>query len=177
MLKFSLSLLPFGIAIVISCYYFADPSYGLTHPGLSRSMLGIYLATRMLSLALISFMWLSHCNVRALILELTAKKILTVHLGFALLAVINAKASLAAQFQQIQLAYRMRYQRGNYSPKILLPLLVAAARYAQTLSISLACRGLNPARSYHQSLAPLAIHDWCILLANLVIMLIILILL
>ena len=167
---FSLILLPALGAMFASSYWFA-PADGLnvlsgqnnSHQQLIQSA---NLTLRLYSLALISFAFMLHMPKESVLLNLMQRKILSVKIGFSLLAVFNAFEYLADEFQRIQLAYRMRFKKNYLSPKILLPLLVAAARYAHNLSLSMYNRGLHQGRSFQQPKINFSRYDGGLILLN-----------
>lgn len=170
LVAFSLILLPALGAMFASSYWFA-PADGLnvligqnnSHQQLIQSA---NLTLRLYSLALISFGFMLHMPKESVLLNLMQRKILSVKIGFSLLAVFNAFEYLADEFQRIQLAYRMRFKKNYLSPKILLPLLVAAARYAHNLSLSMYNRGLNQGRSFQQPKINFSRYDGGLIILN-----------
>lgn len=168
---FSLILLPALGAMFASSYWFA-PADGLnvltgqnnSHQQLIQSA---NLTLRLYSLALISFAFMLHMPKESVLLNLMQRKILSVKIGFSLLAVFNAFEYLADEFQRIQLAYRMRFKKNYLSPKILLPLLVAAARYAHNVSISMYNRGLHQGRNFQQPKINFSRYDSGLIILNL----------
>jgi energy-coupling factor transporter transmembrane protein EcfT len=172
LLYFSVALIPALIAMFASSYWFAD---GITGVNLvtnhsDKIELSWLLSIRLYLLAMISFGFMLHAPQEKIILNLLQQKLLPVNLGFALLAVNNAVNYLTEEFKRIQIAYQMRYQRRSFSPKIILPLLVAASRYAHHLSISMHSRGLNNVRSYHQPAAKFSQIDIFVVALNIVIL-------
>lgn len=124
------------------------------------------LSIRLFTIAMISFAFMIHMPKEKIMLELMQRKILPVTIGFGLLSTLNAFSHFADEFRRIQIAYQMRYQRSFYSPKIILPLLVASARYAQNVSISMFNRGLNKKRSYLHKIDKFGAIDYLLLLLN-----------
>jgi energy-coupling factor transporter transmembrane protein EcfT len=124
------------------------------------------LSIRLFTIAMISFAFIIHMPKEKIMLELMQRKILPVTIGFGLLSTLNAFSHFADEFRRIQIAYQMRYQRSFYSPKIILPLLVASARYAQNVSISMFNRGLNKNRSYVHKIDKFGAIDYLLLLLN-----------
>lgn len=168
---FSLILIPALAAMFISSYWFV-PTENLTNLSLInvpqlRLQHSSDLTLRLYSLALISFSFMLHMPKENVLLNLMQRRIVSVKIGFSLLAVFNAFEYLAAEFNRIQLAYKMRFKKNYLSPKILLPLLVAAARYAHNLSISMYNRGLNQERSYIQPTIKFSRYDGGLILINL----------
>lgn len=168
---FSLILTPALSAMFISSYWFV-PTENLININLInttqlRLQHSTALTLRLYSLALISFSFMLHMPKESVLLNLMQRKILSVKIGFSLLAVFNAFEYLADEFKRIQLAYKMRFRKNYLSPKILLPLLVAAARYAHNLSISMYNRGLNQERSYMQPTIKFSRYDGGLILINL----------
>ena len=149
---FIITMLPTLIAFYISSRLFASS----------------ILSARLFSLAIISFMYILHLPKEQFVLNLIQRKILSVNIGFALLAVFNAFAELRKEFNKIRLAYKMRFGKNSYSPKMLLPLMVSAARYAHTLSISMYTRGINQNRSYYTPKIQYRLWDMLMLLLNIV---------
>lgn len=175
LIKFSLILLPALIAMFISSYYFA-PADGLNTNNLNQSLQlnqSIILTLRLFTLAFISFGYMLQMPKEQVILNLMQRKIVSVKIGFSLLAVFNAFNYLGQEFQRIQIAYQMRYQQRYLSPKIILPLLVAAARYAHNLSISMYNRGLNQQRSYYYPLVKLTNKDIVLVGVNVALLLVV----
>ena len=170
LLYFSLSLVPALIAMLLSSYFFGAP---LTAPGLNAWGLtpqlqqSLHLSLRLYTLAMVSFSFVCHMPQQEVILTLLQWRLLPLKIGFALLAVFNAFSYLAQEFQRIQLAYQMRYQRRLLTPRIILPLLVAAARYAHNLNISIYTRGLNNQRSYYYQAPAFSLCDYLLWLINL----------
>lgn len=111
-----------------------------------------------------------HLPQEQLILDLIQRKIIRVKIGYSFLAVFNAFAFMKQEFTRIQIAYKMRFRKKWLSPQILMPLLVAAARYAHHLSISMYTRGINQDRSYHQSIIKFGRYDSGLILLNCVIL-------
>lgn len=124
------------------------------------------ISIRLFTIAMISFAFMIHMPKEKIMLELMQRKILPVAIGFGLLSTLNAFSHFADEFRRIQIAYQMRYQRSFYSPKIILPLLVASARYAQNVSISMFNRGLNKNRSYVHKIDKFGAIDYLLLLLN-----------
>lgn len=168
---FSLILVPALAAMFISSYWFVPTSniseINSANPTQLHLQHSINLTLRLYSLALISFGFMLHMPKESVLLNLMQRKILSVKIGFSLLAVFNAFEYLANEFQRIQLAYKMRFNKRYLSPKILLPLLIAAARYAHNLSISMYNRGLNQERSYIQPKINFSRYDGGLILVNL----------
>ncbi len=164
---FVLSLIPVVAATFSSSYLFAESDYLAAHK-LSKSILSLNLSLRMFTLATVSFAFMYHMPKEQTIIELTKRNILPVTLGFAMLAAFNASTYLKGEFTRIQIAYQMRFQRRYFSLKILLPLLIAAARYSHNVSISMHSRGLGQKRSYLHPRIPLHYGDYTLWLVNLV---------
>lgn len=159
MLIFMLTLVPAVTSFYISNRLFSTSinSYdGIDH--------GINLSVRLFSLALISYIYIIHMPREDFILNLLQRKLISVNIGFAMLAVFNSFAYLGDEFNKIQLAYQMRFGKRIYSPKIFIPLLVAAARYAHTLSISMYARGINNQRTYYTVAKEYRIQDTMIVI-------------
>lgn len=148
---FSLSLAPALIAMFISSYLFArhaDLANLITVQDNTILMQSLTLTLRLFTLSLVSFAFMYHMPKEITIQNLMQYRLISVRIGFSLLAVFNAVDYLKSEFARIQIAYQMRYKKRYLSPKIILPLLIAAARYAHSLSISMHSRGLNPNRTY-----------------------------
>ncbi|AUR51714.1 energy-coupling factor transporter transmembrane component T [Aquella oligotrophica] len=131
-------------------------------------MNALNLCIRLFTITMISFAFMIHMPKEKIMLELMQRKILPVAIGFGLLSTLNAFSHFADEFRRIQIAYQMRYQRSFYSPKIILPLLVASARYAQNVSISMFNRGLNKKRTYSHETNKFKFLDYLILGLNLI---------
>jgi energy-coupling factor transporter transmembrane protein EcfT len=167
---FNLSLIPALLALFISSYLFASNSefanYSLSNHEHSRLWLSATLSLRLYLLSLISVSFMLHLPQEQLILDLIQRKIVRVKIGYSFLAVFNAFAFMKQEFMRIQIAYKMRFRKKWLSPKILMPLLVAAARYAHHLSISMYTRGINQDRSYHQPKINFSPYDVGLILLN-----------
>lgn len=174
LLWFNLSLIPPLLALFISSYLFASSSelsnYSLTNLTHSRLWLSTILSLRLYLLSLISVSFMLHLPQEQLILDLIQRKIIRVKIGYSFLAVFNAFAFMKQEFTRIQIAYKMRFRKKWLSPQILMPLLVAAARYAHHLSISMYTRGINQDRSYYQSIIKFGLYDSGLILLNCVIL-------
>jgi energy-coupling factor transporter transmembrane protein EcfT len=174
LLLFNLSLIPALLALFISSYLFASNSefanYSLSNHEHSRLWLSATLSLRLYLLSLISVSFMLHLPQEQLILDLIQRKIIRVKIGYSFLAVFNAFAFMKQEFMRIQIAYKMRFRKKWLSAKILLPLLVAAARYAHHLSISMYTRGINQERSYHQDKISFTYYDLAIVLLNVTIL-------
>jgi len=157
---FSLTLIPALAATYLTGYFF-------TIRNNSAEVTTLNLCIRLYGIAMISFMYVNHMPREKIMLELMQRKLLSVNIGFGLLATLNAFSYFAQEFKRIQLAYQMRFQKKCYSPKIIFPLLVAAARYSHNLSISMFNRGLNPHRNYINNIVPVAYPDYILWIANL----------
>ncbi len=168
LLKFSLLMLPVSCAMLISSYYFA-PADGLKIHlnNVSQINISLLLTFRLYIISIISFGYMLHLDKEKTLIELMRRKILSVNIGFAMLSVFNAFNYLTKEFNRIQIAYQMRYQRRYISPQIILPLLVSAARYAHNLSISMHNRGLNQHRSFYAPKINFTILDVIFILINL----------
>lgn len=173
-LWFNLSLIPALLALFISSYFFASNSelsnYALSGHAQTKLWFSVALALRLYLLSLISVSFMLHLPQEQLILDLIQRKIVRVKIGYSFLAVFNAFAYMKQEFSRIQIAYKMRFRKKWLSPKILLPLLVAAARYAHHLSISMYTRGINQERSYHQPKINFTYYDLAIVLLNITVL-------
>ncbi len=171
---FNLSLIPALLALFVSSYLFASNSefanYSLSNHEHSRLWLSATLSLRLYLLSLISVSFMLHLPQEQLILDLIQRKIVRVKIGYSFLAVFNAFAFMKQEFMRIQIAYKMRFRKKWLSPKILMPLLVAAARYAHHLSISMYTRGINQDRSYHQPKINFSTYDVGLILLNCIIL-------
>lgn len=156
---FVASLLP-----AIGSFYISSKMFG-TNLDTDKS---ISLSVRLFSLAILSYAYILHTPKEELIINLTQRKILNVTIGFSLLAVFNAFEQLRKEFRKIQLSYQMRFGKRYLSPTILFPLLVAAARYAHCLTISMYTRGINNERSYYAPKIKYTLFDWSILIMNII---------
>jgi energy-coupling factor transporter transmembrane protein EcfT len=174
LLLFNLSLIPALLALFIGSYLFASNSefsnYSLTNHTHSRLLLSTILSLRLYLLSLISVSFMLHLPQEQLILDLIQRKIIRVKIGYSFLAVFNAFAFMKQEFTRIQIAYKMRFRKKWLSPQILMPLLVAAARYAHHLSISMYTRGINQERSYHQDKINFTYYDLAIVLLNIAVL-------
>lgn len=174
LLLFNLSLIPALLALFISSYLFASnnefSNYSLTNHTHSRLLLSTILSLRLYLLSLISVSFMLHLPQEQLILDLIQRKIIRVKIGYSFLAVFNAFAFMKQEFTRIQIAYKMRFRKKWLSPQILMPLLVAAARYAHHLSISMYTRGINQERSYHQDKINFTYYDLAIVLLNIAVL-------
>lgn len=130
------------------------------------NMIGLNFSIRLYALAIVSFIFISNMPRQEIMLDLMQRRILPVTIGFGLLVSLNAFSNFAKEFKRIQLAYQMRFGRKLYSPRIALPLLITATRYAQSASISMFNRGLNQQRSYHRTLQPINYLDYALWLIN-----------
>ncbi|MBX9599044.1 MAG: energy-coupling factor transporter transmembrane protein EcfT [Burkholderiales bacterium] len=174
MLWFNLSLIPALLALFISSYFFASDNelsnYALSSQAQSKLWFSATLAMRLYLLSLVSVSFMLHLPQEQLILDLIQRKIVRVKIGYSFLAVFNAFAFMKQEFTRIQIAYKMRFRKKWLSPQILMPLLVAAARYAHHLSISMYTRGINQERSYHQPKINFTYYDLAIVLLNITIL-------
>ncbi len=174
---FSLLLLPALAAMFAGSYFFGqipEHAQSLAQSGVTKNQLALLLCLRLYTLAIISFAFTLHMPRLRLIYNLLQQRLLPLNIGFALIAVNNALSYLKQEFFRIQIAYQMRFQKRSYSPRIILPLLIAAARYAQQLALSMQIRGLNKERSYYQRRDKITAKDLTLLVVNLLIMLVIL---
>ena len=163
LLLFCLCLIPAVGASYLTAHLFT------TSNDLETSQMNaLNLCTRLFTIAMISFAFMIHMPKEKIMLELMQRKVLPVTIGFGLLSTLNAFSHFADEFRRIQIAYQMRYQRSFYSPKIILPLLVASARYAQNVSISMFNRGLNKNRTYTNEINKFNLLDYLILGLNLI---------
>lgn len=159
---FALTLIPALLSFYISTRLFMN---NLNESGVN----GLTLTTRLFSLAIVSYLYATHLPQESLINNLMQRKILSINIGFAFLAVFNAFEQFGKEFHKIQLAYRMRFGKLCLSPKIIFPLFVYAARYAHCLTISMYTRGINNNRSFYDAKIPYRIIDWLIVIINLTI--------
>lgn len=174
---FSLLLLPALTAMFAGSYFFGqvpEHVHSLQSEMVTKNQLALLLCLRLYTLAIISFAFTLHMPRLRLIYNLLQQRLLPLNIGFALIAVNNALSYLKQEFFRIQIAYQMRFQKRSYSPRIILPLLIAAARYAQQLALSMQIRGLNKERSYYLCRDKISAKDFRLLLLNLLIMLVIL---
>lgn len=141
---FGILLIPALVAMFTSSYIFGNEKAQAGQPWL----LSMSMSLRLFLLSITSFVFIYHMPKEKVIETLAQRRILPVKIAYSLLAVFNAFSYLGAEFQRIKLAYQMRFQKFTPSPLIIMPLLVAAARYAHSLSISMYTRGLNQERSY-----------------------------
>ncbi len=151
---FILSLIPSLIGYILASMYFNHNSW------LENTTLVI----RIFCLSSISFVYVINLDHEALLIELMRRKLISTSMGFALLATNNALLALKQEFHKIQLSYQMRYGKKAYSIKIIIPLLVAASRYAHNISISLHSRGIGRQRSFYREKLDYTRSDYiCIL--------------
>lgn len=160
MLIFLLSMTPIIIATFLSGYFFA---VNLQHQQLS----GYNIALRTFCIAFVSFSFSIHSPYPSIINDLMQRKIISINIGYALLAAFNSFTQLIHEFNKIQLAYKMRYHKTMISPKIIISLLVVAARYSHNLSISIYSRRLNKNKTFIQPLIPIRWFDYLLWFANL----------
>lgn len=169
---FSVCLSPALAALFISSYLFVGPIPTTMH--ISKEdhlMFSCILCLRLFTLSIVSFAYMYHLPKERVILSLAQTKILPVKIAYSLLAVFNAFTYLGQEFKRIQLAYQMRYQQLKIAPIVIFPLLVAAARYAHSLSISMYNRGLNQNRSYYNQQPKLNYRDYLLWTINLTLLL------
>lgn len=140
-LIFAISLLPGLLGYFLASKYFSNNDLDTT----------INLCIRLFSLSLVSFIYVINLPSEQLIIELMQRKLISIKIGFALLATNNALSSLKHEFSKIQTSYKMRFGKRCLSPKIALPLLVAASRYAHNISISLHSRGISNNHTFRQA--------------------------
>lgn len=145
---FTIFLTPALLSYYLSSYIFNVVQYEIN-----------LLIIRLASLSLISFIYVIHMPHDRLINEIMQRKILPIAICFAILATFNAFIYLKDEYNKIQLAYKMRFGKRNISPRMILPLLVSAARYAHHLSISMYSRGLNDKRSFYHKKTPFKLID------------------
>lgn len=158
---FMLTLIP-----TLAAFYISSRLFVSNNLDNSDNLNSTTLVVRLFSLAIISFMYIVHLPKEQFVLNLIQRRILSVNIGFALLAVFNAFSELQKEFNKIRLAYKMRFGKNYYSPKILLPLMVSAARYAHTLSISMYTRGINQNRSYYNAKINYKLLDLLVIALN-----------
>lgn len=123
-----------------------------------------YFILRIFSLAIISFIYAIHTPYEDLMTNLMQRKLIPINIGFAIIAIGNAFKYLKQEFIMIQLTYQMRFGKRTYSPKIFIPLLIAAARYSHHLSISMYARGINKNRTFLQEKIPFRVANSIFLL-------------
>lgn len=138
---FSLSLIPPLFGYLLASYYFSENSL----------LQNITLVLRLFCLSIISFTYIIHLHSEQLILEFMKRRIISSKVGFALIATNNAFIALHKEFNKIQISYQMRFGKKFISPSIVIPLLVAASRYAHNISISLYSRGIMAQRTFYTS--------------------------
>lgn len=165
-LWFTLSLIPVLIATFISSYAFAATSN-------NKLQLAQNLTTRILSIAIISFIYSTHTPYPALINYLMQRKFLGVRIGYSLLAVFNSFTYLTSEFLRIRAVYKIRYHKKYLSPRIIIPLFISASRYAHRVSISLYSRGLNENKTFHNPIARIDLKNIIIWFINIAIVLIV----
>lgn len=158
-LIFVLSLTPVLCAMFISGYFYASD---ISH----RQDIAYYLTLRTFCLAFVSFTFSIHTPYQMLINYLMQKKLLSVRIGYSLLAVFNSFHHLGDEFKRVQLAYKMRYHKRFLSPRVIITLLTVAARYAHNLSISMHSRGLNNKKTFIEKTTALKLYDYLFWLVN-----------
>ena len=160
---FILCFLPVLLAIFISSYFFTDGN------STAKINMANLLTARYFSLALISFAYSIHTPFSLVFNYLIERKILSVKIGYAILAAFNSFHFLAQEFGRIQISYKMRYGKNCYSPIILIALLTTAARYAHNLSISMYSRGINKHKTFAFSAPKIRYFDYILWIVNLVV--------
>lgn len=138
-------------------YYFTGYIFGINQNEI------LLLIVRLTSLSFISFIYVLHMPHEETLNELMQRKLLPITIGFAILATLNAFIYLKNEYNKIQIAYKMRFGKNHISPKLILPLLVSASRYAHHLSLSMHSRGLNKNRTFFQNIKPIKIPDIVVL--------------
>ncbi len=110
----------------------------------------LFLAIRSSSISIISFAYVIAIDFEKMVNELMQNFRFPVIFGYALLSTVNAFVFMKKEFIKIKTAYEMRFLKSYYSPKILLPLLVSASRYAYQAGLSLESRGLNKNKTFYK---------------------------
>ncbi len=158
---FILLLLPALISLFLTGLWHLDPSLVVDKSLVYTKIWGItiykqalkealFLVMRSGSISVISFAYVISINFEKLVGELMQNFKFPVILGYALLATVNAFDFMKREFLKIRIAYEMRFLKSYYSPKILIPLLVAATRYSQQASLMLESRGLNKRKNFYR---------------------------
>jgi energy-coupling factor transporter transmembrane protein EcfT len=159
---FILCFIPVLLAIFLSSYFFTDGNVT------AKINMANLLAIRYFSLGLISFAYSIHTPFTGVFNYLIERKMLSVKIGYAILAAFNSFHFLAQEFGRTQISYKMRYGKNCYSPVVLIALLTAAARYAHNLSISMYSRGVSKRKTFAFSTPKLRYHDYILWITNLV---------
>lgn len=159
---FILCLIPVLLAVFLSSYLFTNGSSG------AKINMAYFLTMRYFLLALISFAYSIHTPFSLLFNYLIQRKILSVKIGYAILAAFNSFHFLAGEFRRIQVSYKMRHGKNCYSPIIFIALLTTAARYAHNLSISMYSRGIDKNKTFVVSASKIRFFDYILLGINLI---------
>ncbi|MBF0443054.1 MAG: hypothetical protein HQK54_14195 [Oligoflexales bacterium] len=133
--------------------------------------LALFLTVRSFALAYISFVFVIHTDFEGVIRYAMQYLGLPLRIGYSLLAMTNAFAFMRGELYRIQDACRMRFLRRNLSPKIIVPLMVGAARYAFVAGLSMEIRGLNPKKTFVIKARRLSTSDFITLILNLFLLL------
>jgi energy-coupling factor transporter transmembrane protein EcfT len=166
---FILVLTPALVGIFLSSYLFAINTIFI-----AKIDTALLLTMRYFCLTVISFTFAIHTQFTLVFNYLIEKKILSVKIGYAIFAALSSFYFLGEEFNKIQTAYKMRYNKTSYSPIILIALLTTAARYAHNLSISMYVRGINNHKTFVYSSKNLNFIDCILCIVNLAIIFIIL---
>ncbi len=158
---FILCFTPVLLAIFISSYFFTNGD------SIAKINMADLLTARYFSLSLISFAYSIHTPFSSTFNYLIERKVLSVTIGYAILAAFNSFHFLAQEFGRIQISYKMRYGKNCYSPIILIALLTTAARYAHNLSISMYSRGLSKYKTFAFSSPKIRYFDYILWVVNL----------
>lgn len=159
---FLIGMLPIMIVAFLSSYLYAKNSNSAIHTA-------FFLSFRYFCLTLIAFSFSIHIPYTALLSYLMQRKILSINIGYALLAAFNSLSHLGEEFNRIRLSNKMRSNKWIINPGTLISLLVATVRYAQNLSINLHNRKLNPHKTFVMKINPLKHVDYAICIVNLIV--------
>lgn len=125
-------------------FYIAGFIYSKTAP----HDIAAILTVRISAITISSIMLVMAVDFEELILFFMQKLKLPVFVGYPLLSAINSLSEIKKDFQQINTAYYMRYQKRLNFIKTLFPLLISAVRHAHFNGLSMECRGLNHHKTF-----------------------------
>lgn len=126
----------------------------------------IEMSTRIIAITLTSIVSVLQVNFEDLLHYLMRKYKLPVSLGYSLITAINAINHLINEFNQLKLAYQIRYAKNINYLKIIPNLFINAAKFAYYNGISLSSRNLHPNKTYIRPLLELKIIDYIIIAIN-----------
>lgn len=130
----------------------------------------IELSTRVIAITFTSILFTLQINFEDLVHYLMRKYKLSVKLGYALISAINSINNLYNEFNQIKIAYSMRYNKPINYFRIISSLFISAARFAYHNGISLSSRGLNINKTYIRNLIKINPNNYIILIINFIIL-------